>query len=119
MQTPPAPPPETPPAAPEAAVPAPTRSGRSPVLAAAVWITLTVAIAGGVIALIAWMGLRTEYSQATPEEVLRSAIAMVKDGNATRLSDLMYADNVEYRSTLTRLGKLCGTLQDLGKSLNE
>lgn len=114
MQTPPALPSTTPPA-----VPAPVRSGRSPAIAAAVWITLTVGIAGGVIALIGWLGLRTEYSQATPEEVLKSAINMVKDGNATRLSDLMYADNVEYRSTLTRLGKLCGTLQDLGKSINE
>lgn len=76
-------------------------------------------LAAGVIALIAWLGLRTEYSQATPDDVLKSAIMMVKDGKAERLSDLMYADNVEYRVTLTRLGKLCGTMQELGQAIND
>ncbi|MBY0308214.1 MAG: hypothetical protein K2Q09_05690 [Phycisphaerales bacterium] len=79
-----------------------------------IWIVATVIVGIGVFAAILLATQRKEYSQATPEDVLASAIQMVKDGNTDRLSDLIYADNVEYRSTLTRLGHLFGTMQGLG-----
>jgi len=82
-----------------------------------VWIIATVVVGVGVFAGILLATQRKEYSQATPEDVLASAIQMVRDGNTERLADLIYADNVEYRSTLTRLGHLFGTMQDLGKEM--
>lgn len=82
-----------------------------------VWILITVLIGVGVFAGILLATQRKEYSQATPEDVLASAIQMVRDGNTDRISDLIYADNVEYRTTLTRLGHLFGTMQGLGKAM--
>ncbi|MFT3685144.1 MAG: hypothetical protein QM783_09510 [Phycisphaerales bacterium] len=82
-----------------------------------VWIVATVLVGVAVFAAILIATQRKEYSQATPEDVLASAIQMVKDGNTERLSDLIYADNVEYRSTLSRLGHLFGTMQGLGKAM--
>jgi hypothetical protein len=83
----------------------------------AAWIVLTVIIGVGVFAGILIATQRKEYSQATPEDVLASAIQMVRDGNTDRISDLIYADNVEYRSTLSRMGHLFGTMQGLGKAM--
>lgn len=84
-----------------------------------IWIIATILIGVGVFAGILLATQRKEYSQATPEDVLASAIQMVKDGNTERLSDLIYADNAEFRSTLTRLGHLFGTMQGMGKAMVE
>lgn len=81
------------------------------------WIFVTVVVGVAVFAGILIATQRKEYSQATPEDVLASAIQMVRDGNTERISDLIYADNVEYRSTLSRLGHLFGTMQGLGKAM--
>lgn len=59
------------------------------------------------------------YSQATPEDVLASMIQMVKDGNAERISDMIYADTPEMRSALSRLGGLFDSMQNVGKAVNE
>ncbi|HYD00086.1 MAG TPA: hypothetical protein VEB22_02570, partial [Phycisphaerales bacterium] len=83
------------------------------------WIVGTVLVGVGVFAGILLATQRKEYSQATPEDVLASAIQMVRDGNTERIADLIYADNVEYRTTLTRLGHLFGTMQGLGKAMAE
>jgi hypothetical protein len=97
----------------------PRVGGAKRAIGAAVWIVATVLVGLGVFAAILIATQRKEYSQATPEDVLASAIQMVKDGNTERLSDLIYADNVEYRSTLTRLGHLFGTMQGMGKTMVE
>lgn len=83
------------------------------------WVVVTIVVGVGVFAGILLATQRKEYSQATPEDVLQSAIMMVRDGNTDRISDLIYADNVEYRSTLSRLGHLFGTMQGLGKAMAE
>lgn len=83
------------------------------------WVVVTVLVGVGVFAGILLATQRKEYSQATPEDVLQSAIMMVRNGDTDRLSDLIYADNVEYRATLTRLGHLFGTMQGLGKAMAE
>lgn len=66
---------------------------------------------------------REGYSQATPEETLRSAVEMVKKGEARKLPRLIYADaegfGKEFRSVLGRLGILMGSLQSLGKTVAE
>jgi hypothetical protein len=59
------------------------------------------------------------YSQASPEDVLASMIQMVKDDNANRISDMIYADTPEMRSALSRLGGLFGSLQNVGEAVNE
>lgn len=59
-------------------------------------------------------GRKDSYSQDTPEDVLASAIAMVKNGEAGKLTRLIYADSREYRSVLNRLSGLLDSLQSLG-----
>ena len=91
---------------------APTRSGGR-----WLWLGATILIAGLLVGLVLWLGSRPRaYSQASPQDVLLSINAMIKDGNAERIGDLFLADSVEQRATLIRLGSLMGTLQDLGKA---
>lgn len=74
-------------------------------------------VCAGVIGVILFAGLRPRaYSQGSPEDVLLSVGAMIKDGNAERIGDLFLAKTVEERATLIRLGQLMGTLQDLGQA---
>ncbi|HVU65429.1 MAG TPA: hypothetical protein VHC70_15720 [Phycisphaerales bacterium] len=54
-----------------------------------------------------------EYSQSSPDETLKSAIAMIKAGDTRRLSDLIYAEGPEMRAVLNRLGGLLGDMQKL------
>ncbi len=54
------------------------------------------------------------YPQASPEEVLRSAVTMVKNGEAEKIASLIYAPSPEMRAVLNRFGDLLGSLQDLG-----
>ncbi|HMN39311.1 MAG TPA: hypothetical protein PKE29_00595 [Phycisphaerales bacterium] len=56
------------------------------------------------------------YSQATPDDTIQSAVAMIKNGDTERLTDLMYADGPEMRSVLKRLGKLLASMQRLSVS---
>ena len=91
---------------------APTRSGGR-----WLWLGATILIAGLLVGLVLWLGSRPRaYSQASPQDVLLSINAMIKDGNAERIGDLFLADSVEQRATLIRLGSLMGTLQDLGQA---
>ncbi len=94
--------------------------GAARALGSWLWITLTVMIAAGTVVGIVLWGTRPQpYSQATPEDVLLSIIQLVKQGRAERVTDLVYADSVEYRVTLTRAGSLLRTIQRLGATCNE
>lgn len=57
---------------------------------------------------------KNEYSQASPDDTVQAALAMVRNGDAAKLPRLIYADSREYRSVLNRLGALFGTLQEMG-----
>lgn len=57
------------------------------------------------------------YAQETPDDVLRSAVQMVKDGQTEQLPSLIYADNPEMRATLAQLGRLLGDIQKLSKAV--
>ena len=57
--------------------------------------------------------LHETYPQGTPEEVLASARAMIENGDAHRLPDLVYADTPDMRALLNQLGRVLGSLQDL------
>lgn len=61
-----------------------------------------------------WGRDKVYYSQETPDAVLASAMLMVKNGEASKLTRLFYADSAEFRAVLSRLGKVFGSLQDLG-----
>ena len=54
-----------------------------------------------------------QYSQETPDDVLRSAVEMIRDGQTQRLPDLIHADNEQMRRMLDQLGRLFGNMQKL------
>jgi len=62
---------------------------------------------------------RKDYSQDTPNDVIRSAVEMVRDGQTQRLPDLIAADNDEMRRMLDRLGVLFGNMQKLAAAAQE
>lgn len=59
------------------------------------------------------------YSQATPDDVIRSAVEMVKNKDTKRLGDLVYADTPEMRFFLDRLGELFGRMQVLAAAVEK
>lgn len=59
------------------------------------------------------------YPQTTADEVLDSAVAMVENGDARRLPDLVYADSPAMRRTLDRLGRLLARLERTSAVLGE
>lgn len=60
-----------------------------------------------------------KYAQDTPEAVLESARAMVRDGRADRLPDLLYADTRELREVWNDFGVVLRSLQQLGESVQQ
>ncbi len=79
-------------------------------------VVLTLAITG--IVVLGGVGKRY-YSQATPDDVVKSAVLMVKNGDARLLPDLIYADNEEMRGSLKRLGVLLGHMQNLAGAIRK
>ncbi|MBX3358901.1 MAG: hypothetical protein KF745_10785 [Phycisphaeraceae bacterium] len=62
---------------------------------------------------------RHTYSQATPDDVVKSAVEMVKNNEANRLSDLVFAESAHMRAVLDRLGVFLGHLQQLAGAIQE
>jgi len=60
-----------------------------------------------------------EYSQRSPDDVVASAVAMVKNGDARLLTHLLKADSDDMRKSLNRLGGLLQDLQSLGKEIQK
>lgn len=85
-------------------------AGRWVVAAAAVGLALTTA---------AGCRRSSGYSQATPDDVIKSAKLMVEKGDARRLSDLIYADTPEMRAILDQLGGLLASVQDLAVTIEK
>jgi hypothetical protein len=91
-----------------------------------IWNRAIAAFAGACVltlAITAWIvlgaPLERSYSQASPEDVIRSAAEMVKNGDARLLPRLVYADTDDMRGSLDRLGILLGNVQRLAKSIGE
>lgn len=59
------------------------------------------------------------YDQSSPDDVLKSAMAMVKNGETGRLASLVYAESPEMRTTLRRLGTLLQNMQELSIASKE
>ncbi|GAB5495244.1 MAG: hypothetical protein Phyf2KO_03240 [Phycisphaerales bacterium] len=60
-----------------------------------------------------------QYDQSSPEAVIESLEAMVKDGNAQRLHELFYAEDEDMRLALRRFGRMAGKLAELAVTINE
>jgi len=58
------------------------------------------------------------YSQSSPDEVIASAQAMIRNNDAEKLHQLIHADDIYMRGFLVRLGNLMGHLQELATDLN-
>lgn len=61
----------------------------------------------------------SDYSQKTPDDVLRTAQLMVERGEARKLGNLFYAENEDMRKVLHNFGVLLGNLQRLGEAVAE
>ncbi len=66
------------------------------------------AIAISTLAIVLTACEKSPYSQKTPEDVIRTASLMVKNGDVKQLPNLIYAENNDMRAVLNRLGSLCG-----------
>lgn len=64
-------------------------------------------------------GCEKEYSQESPEALVDSARQMVVDGNARRLSELVWAESDGEALVIDRVGRTFGALQRLGNAINE
>lgn len=62
-------------------------------------------------------GCGETYSQATPEDTIVSARKMIENGDTRQLSNLIYADNPDFRRLLNRLGLFMANLEGLGRSI--
>jgi len=59
---------------------------------------------------------KREYAQSSPDDVIASAVEMVTNDEAARLTTLIYAESPEMRQVLGQLGVLMGNLQKLAKT---
>lgn len=59
------------------------------------------------------------YSQASPEAVLVTARRMVENGDAPRLSELIYAESPQMRRLLRDAGRTLGLLDELGRAVQQ
>lgn len=64
-------------------------------------------------------GRKRTYSQATPEDVVKSAVEMVKGNDAGQLPNLVYADSEEMRALMDRVGVLFQHLQELSRAASK
>lgn len=92
---------------------APRRSGVIAAVLAAFLGVVALGVQGG----LAGCERKPNYSQKTPDDVVASAVKMVKANDARRLADLVYAEGPEMRAVLNRLGSLFEKLQLLAAQI--
>lgn len=88
-----------------------------------IWLIASIAVAvivlGVGLLLVLKPGPALGYSQSTPDDTLRTAIAMVKNGDAEKIpTQLIHADKPELRSVLKRLGEMFASIQALAFEIN-
>ncbi len=64
-------------------------------------------------------GCKEQYSQESPEVLLESTRQMVLDGNARRLSELIWTESEGEALVMDRVGRTFGALQRLGNAISE
>jgi ribosomal protein S21 len=80
---------------------------------------LVVVLAVVLVALSACRRGPKEYPQGSPEAVIQSLEAMVKDGEAQRLHELFYAEDEDMRLALRRFGRMAGRLAELAETIGK
>lgn len=70
------------------------------------------------VALMLLAGCERDYSQESPEALVDSARQMVVDGNARRLSELVWTESEGEKLVIDRLGRTMGALQRLGQAVS-
>lgn len=60
-----------------------------------------------------------EYSRNSPEAVVDSAILMVQRAEAERLTELVYAENIQMRALLNQIGLTLGAMEKLADAIKE
>lgn len=60
-----------------------------------------------------------EYSRSSPENVVESAVLMVENHDARRLTELIYAENVSMRSLLNQVGLSLEAMEELSVAVRE
>jgi len=73
--------------------------------------------AAGTLSLCACGNNGPAYSSSSPDETIDSAQQMIADGNARRLTDLIYAEDDQTRSFFNQVGSMLGSLQELGEAV--
>lgn len=60
-----------------------------------------------------------EYSRASPEAVVESSVLMVQRNEAERLTELVFAENIQMRSLLNQIGLMLGSMEELADVIAE
>ncbi len=60
---------------------------------------------------------RESYSRSSPEAVVESAVLMVQNEEAERLTELVYARDVGMRSLLNQIGLMLGAMEELSEEI--
>jgi len=60
-----------------------------------------------------------QYSRSSPEAVVDSAILMVQRSEAERLTELVYAENIQMRALLNQIGLTLGAMEKLADAIKE
>ena len=89
---------------------------RKSMLAPVLIVCLGVLLAGVLALVLAGNPKRTTYPQQSPDDVLRAAVGMIKNGETRQLSTLIYAETPEMRTVLTQLGTVLESMQKLSVS---
>lgn len=76
---------------------------------------ITLALALGLGAMLP--GCEQKYAQDTPEATIAAARAMIENGDARKLPNLVYAANPDERRLLNTVGRLTGNLETLAKEI--
>lgn len=79
----------------------------------------TTALLALSLSILAACSRQDPYPQSSPDEVIETAVAMVENGDAGKLADLVYADSPDMRRALRRFGRLLKQAQSTAKVLAE
>lgn len=80
-------------------------------------LVFVAAAAAGMLALTSCGDTGPAYSASSPDETIDSARQMIAEGNARRLTDLIYAEDDQTRSFFNQVGSMLGSLQELGEAV--
>ena len=86
---------------------------RKSLLAPVAIVLVGVLVAGLLAYMLTGTAKRHTYAQASPDDVLRAAVEMIKNGETRQLSTLIYADTPEMRTVLGQLGAVLESMQQL------